>query len=187
MKAVARTSSSTPNSTHKRPPPQPLSVSWNQGFICVHCQALKPQTSECLALTRPSHKSVYPPVNFGRFMQHCVLLLTTTGWCKVLTDTTASPESSPIHTSQSPVIMSTSHQIGSVHLPDYLQRLRPNTQSHVCSMFLDLMLPQTRFVRFRLATPHLMQRFYVTTMGLKLHHTQALTSWPNRSASPPWN
>ena len=123
FKAVARTSSTTPNSTHKRPPPQPLSVSWDQGFICVHCQALKPQTSECLALTGPSHTSVYPPVNFGRFMQYCVLLLTTTSWYQVLTDTTSSPESTSIHTSQAPVIIVES-------TPDWLATLaRPSSMS----------------------------------------------------------
>lgn len=186
MKAVARTSSTTPNSTHKRPPPQPLSVSWIQGFICVHCQALKPQTSECLALTRPSHKSVYPPVNFGRFMQHCVVA----DYDKLV----------PSCYRQNLItgIINNSYVSGSSNYvyftPDWLGTLaRPPSTSKTqhpesCLQYVsgfDAAANTFRTFSSSDSAPH--ATFLRDHNGFETPSYQALTSWPNRSASPPWN
>jgi hypothetical protein len=54
-------------------------------------------------------------------------------------------------------------------------------------MFLGSMLPQPRFVRFRLVAPPTHATFLQDHDKFETLYCQALTSWPNRNASPPWN
>lgn len=66
-------------------------------------------------------------------MQYCALLLTTTSWCQVRTDTTSSPESSPTQTSQAPVIIVkfTSHWLGTLARPPKIIK-HTHSESELC-------------------------------------------------------
>jgi hypothetical protein len=141
----------------------------------------------------PSHMSVYPPVNYGRFMRNRARA--TCDIYSLGTGTIHHATSSPVYscrsflqalsqsTAQGPVAPTRSD-------PDWLKVIIYTPSSGAVNfsyMFLGSMLPQPRFVRFRLVAPPTHATFLQDHDKFETLYCQALTSWPNRNASPPWN